>query len=128
MTTELDAAIERWNNTAGFDGVDDADCIDDLYALASAHIAHLEAEAERKRERAEPIGFHSLVNSGFTKLDDGVWLHYGVQPKLLLTFTDNGDFAQLSSGDYDESGKESRVEVTSMGQVLDLLAALRGEA
>ena len=109
MTTELEAAIERVKRVR--DGESPCpwftvDCV----RLASAHIAHLEAEAERKRERAEPVTAEWL-NTRFP------WL---------MDFDFHEAFEQFF--EFPSGAKEGDPLPRTKGQVLDLLAALRGEA
>ena len=121
MTTELEA-IERvkrvWDGESPYPGFTD-DCV----RLASAHIAHLEAEAERKRERAEPVTAERLKALGFVEVESDMGPNYDNHLERgrlnLWEFNGTGEWL-VNEADW--------MSLTSMGQVLDLLAALRGEA
>ena len=129
MTTELEAAIERVKRYfAGehpYETHDDetepfrTDCI----TIASAHIAHLEAEAERKRERAEAVTAERLKALGFVEVESDMGPDY-----------DNHlERGRLNLWEFNRTGQwlvneADWMSLNSMGQVLDLLAALRGEA
>lgn len=144
MTTEHEAAIERVKRYQSEPQHDDAAMdygedryITDLEALASAHIAHLEAEAQRKRERYEwtreaptKAGMHWMTYAGedwdialrmvrIRHVEDAQGVRTEIQVGFTWTDTRDDMFREaLWCGPMPNPGAPS----------LDLLAALKGEA